>query len=141
MIVCLFCSGLSYEELLMRTRAAIMQLQNLHRTQTPVIVNENTLGVGQRQAPGYDQSFYQQARASPTPTTHQTRLFTAVLRIHDILVLIRFSGSMPTLTNRFGSCYYRQRPSRRQQKLIFKDKKSKRSHKTVGINVVLTIFA
>jgi hypothetical protein len=64
----LFCSGLSYEELLMRTRAAIMQLQNLHRTQTPVIVNENTLGVGQRQAPGYDQSFYQQARAAPPPT-------------------------------------------------------------------------
>ena len=46
----------------MRTRAAVTQLQNLHRTQTPVIVNENTLGVGQRQAPGYDQSFYQQAR-------------------------------------------------------------------------------
>ncbi len=79
----------------------------------------------------------------PLPPQHQTRLFTAVLRIHDILVLIRFSGSMPTLTNRFGfgSCYFRQRPSRRQQKLIFKDKKSKRSHKTKGINVVLTIFA
>ena len=53
---------MSHEELVMRTRAAIMQVQNLHRTQTPVIVNETTLGVGQRQTPGYDQSFYQQAR-------------------------------------------------------------------------------
>ena len=51
---------LSHEELVMRTRSAIMQLQNLHRTQTPVIMNQNTLGVGQRQGPGYDQSFYQQ---------------------------------------------------------------------------------
>ncbi len=61
-----------------------------------------------------------------------------------------------------GSCYFRQWPSRRQQKIIFffskfsllitvlfegtftsffKDKKSHRSHKTVGINVFLTIFA
>merc|ERR1719323_1054490 len=50
---------LSHEELVARTRAAIMQLQNMHRTQTPVIVNQNTLNVGQRQTTGYDQSFYQ----------------------------------------------------------------------------------
>jgi len=50
---------LSHEELVSRTRAAIMQLQNMHRTQTPVIVNQNTLNVGQRQTTGYDQSFYQ----------------------------------------------------------------------------------
>merc|ERR1719264_504095 len=50
---------LSHEELVTRTRAAIMQLQNMHRTQTPVIVNQNTLNVGQRQTTGYDQSFYQ----------------------------------------------------------------------------------
>ncbi len=57
-----------------------------------------------------------------------------------------------------GSCYLRHWPSRRQRKtnpkkvfllitfwryiyIIFKDKKSKRSHKTVGIKVFLTIFA
>merc|ERR1712088_1002592 len=50
---------LSHEGLVSRTRAAIMQLQNMHRTQTPVIVNQNTLNVGQRQTTGYDQSFYQ----------------------------------------------------------------------------------
>merc|ERR1719402_1004442 len=50
---------LTHEELVSRTRAAIMQLQNMHRTQTPVIVNQNTLNVGQRQTTGYDQSFYQ----------------------------------------------------------------------------------
>jgi len=50
---------LSHEELVTRTRAAIMQLQNMHRTQTPVMVNKNTLNVGQRQTTGYDQSFYQ----------------------------------------------------------------------------------
>ena len=53
---------IGHEELVMRTRAAIMQLQNLHRTTTPVIMNQNTLGVGHRQGPGYDQSFYQQVR-------------------------------------------------------------------------------
>merc|ERR1719319_7641 len=31
----------------------------MHRTQTPVMVNKNTLNVGQRQTTGYDQSFYQ----------------------------------------------------------------------------------
>ena len=51
---------ISHEELVLRTRAAILQLQNLHRTQTPVIMNEKTLGVGHRQGPGYDQSYYQQ---------------------------------------------------------------------------------
>ena len=51
---------LSHQELVNRTRGAILQLQNLHRTQTPVIMNQNTLGVGHRQGPGYDQSYYQQ---------------------------------------------------------------------------------
>lgn len=55
--------AISHEELVMRTRAAILQLQNLHRTQTPVIMNEKTLGVGHRQGPGYDQSYYQQEMA------------------------------------------------------------------------------
>jgi hypothetical protein len=78
-----------------------------------------------------------------------------VFRIHDILVWIRIRirGSMP-LTNGSGSgyCYFRHYPSRFQQKTIFlnsfsayyflkvptftsyfKDKKSKRSHKTAGI--------
>jgi len=51
---------LSHEELVQRTRAAIMQLQNMHRTQTPVIVDQKTLNVGgQRQTTGYDQSYYQ----------------------------------------------------------------------------------
>lgn len=65
---------LTHEDLVARTRAAIMQLQNMHRsaedqhpavlmfvlrTQTPVIVNKNTLNIGQRQTTGYDQSFYQ----------------------------------------------------------------------------------
>ena len=36
-----------------------MQLQNLHRVQTPVILNESTLSVGQRNTTGYDQNFYQ----------------------------------------------------------------------------------
>ena len=50
---------LAHEELVLRTRAAILQLQNLHRIQTPVILNENTLSVGQRHTTGYDQSYYQ----------------------------------------------------------------------------------
>jgi len=50
---------LSHDELVSRTRAAILQLQNLHRVQTPVILNENTMTVGQRQTTGYDQSYYQ----------------------------------------------------------------------------------
>ena len=50
---------LPHEELVQRTRAAILQLQNLHRIQTPVILNENTLSVGQRNTTGYDQSYYQ----------------------------------------------------------------------------------
>ena len=50
---------LSHDELVARTRAAILQLQNLHRVQTPVILNENTLTVGQkRQTTGYGQSYY-----------------------------------------------------------------------------------
>ncbi len=88
-----------------------------------------------------------------------------VFRIHDILVWIRIliRGSMP-LTNGSGSgCgsgsfYFHHWPSRCQQKtnkkkvflhitflrnlyIIFKDKKSKRCHKTVEIKVFLTIFA
>ena len=51
---------LTDEELNERTRSAILQLQNLHRTSTPIIMDQNTLGVGNRQQPGYDQSFYQQ---------------------------------------------------------------------------------
>ena len=83
-----------------------------------------------------------------------------MLRIHDILgwirIQIRIHGSMP-LTNRSGSgsSYFRHWPSRWQQKQIFKkklfclllfegiftwffkDKKSKRSRKGVGIKVFL----
>ncbi len=90
---------------------------------------------------------------------HILPIFSSVFRIHDIFVGIRIRGSMP-LTNGSGSgsCYFRHWPSRGQQKtnkkkvflhitfwryiyIIFKDKKSKRSHKTVGIKVFLTIFA
>ena len=53
---------LTHDELVARTRAAILQLQNLHRVQTPVILNENTMTVGQRQTTGYDQSYYQAVR-------------------------------------------------------------------------------
>jgi hypothetical protein len=42
----------------------------------------------------------------------------AVFRIHNILVWIRIRGSMP-LTNGSGSCYFRHRPSRCQQKTNF----------------------
>jgi hypothetical protein len=66
-----------------------------------------------------------------------------MLRIHEILGWIWIRGSLP-LTNRSGSCYFRHRPSRCQQKTnflfycfclllfegtftsFFKDKKSKR---------------
>jgi hypothetical protein len=41
-----------------------------------------------------------------------------VFRIHDILVWIRIRGSMP-ITNGSGSCYFRHRPSRCQQKTNF----------------------
>jgi hypothetical protein len=82
--------------------------------------------------------------------------------VHDILVWIR--GSMP-LTNGSGSgcgsgsCDFRHWPWKCQQKTnfflkvfclvlfegtftsFFKDKKSKSSHKAVGINGFLTIFA
>ncbi len=77
-------------------------------------------------------------------------LYKPVFRIHDILVWIRIRirGSMP-LTNGSGSFYFHHWPSRCQQKTnffkkffctvlfedtfssFFKDKKSKRSHKTV----------
>jgi len=62
---------LSHEELVARTRAAIMQLQNMHRTQTPVIVNQNTLNVGQRNTTGYDQSFYQAEMAKAKAMINQ----------------------------------------------------------------------
>ena len=55
---------LGHDELVARTRAAILQLQNLHRVQTPVILNENTMTVGQRHTTGYDQSYYQAVRGS-----------------------------------------------------------------------------
>ncbi len=87
------------------------------------------------------------------------QVFSPVLRIDDILVWfqIRIRGSMP-LTNGSGfgsrSYYFRHWPSRGQQKTyflkvllfegtftsVFKDKKSKRSHKTVGIKVFLIIL-
>ena len=85
------------------------------------------------------------------------------MQIHDILVLIRIRirGFMPQTNGSecgSGSCYFRHWPSRRQQKTnfekvfllitfevtftsFFKDKKSKRSHKTVEVKVFLTIFA
>jgi hypothetical protein len=77
-----------------------------------------------------------------------------VFRIRDILVWIRIRGSMP-LTNGSGSFYFRHGHSRGQTKnkfflkffclllfegtftLFFKDKKYKRSHKTVGIMVFI----
>ncbi len=83
-----------------------------------------------------------------------------MLRIQDILMWNQswIRGSMP-LTNRSGfgsgSCYFRHRPSTRKQKTnltkillftfwryitfttFFKDKKSKRSHKLVGIKIFL----
>jgi len=62
---------LSHEELVGRTRAAIMQLQNMHRTQTPVIVNKNTLNVGQRNTTGYDQSYYQAEMAKAKAMINQ----------------------------------------------------------------------
>ncbi len=85
-------------------------------------------------------------------------IYAPVLLIHDILVGIRIRGSMP-LTNGSGSCYFPHWPSRANKKLFFskfscfflffegiftsffKDKKSKRSHKTVGIKVLLTFIA
>jgi hypothetical protein len=80
--------------------------------------------------------------------------------IHDILVWIRIRGSMP-LTNRSGfgsgSCslpYVIGANKKLIEKKVFclllfegiftsffKDKKSKRSHKTLGIKVFPTIFA
>jgi hypothetical protein len=53
-------------------------------------------------------------------------VFAPVLRVHDFLVCIRIRirGSIP-LTNGSG---------------FFKDKKLKKSHKTVGIKVFLTIL-
>jgi hypothetical protein len=48
-------------------------------------------------------------------TKQSLKQLKAVLRIHDILlwIRIRIRGSMP-LTNGFGFCYFRHRPSRRQ---------------------------
>jgi hypothetical protein len=62
---------LTHEDLLSRTRSAIMQLQNMHRTQTPVIVNKNTLNVGQRNTTGYDQSYYQAEMAKAKAMINQ----------------------------------------------------------------------
>ncbi len=53
----------------------------------------------------------------------QTRWVSSpVMRIHEILVRIRISGSIPLTSGSgcgSGSCYFRQWPSRRQQKIIF----------------------
>ncbi len=78
-----------------------------------------------------------------------------MLRIHEILVRIRIRGFI-SLTNGCGSGYADPDPaifvSDHQDvnmfffafegifTLFFKDKKSYRSHKTVGINVFLIIF-
>merc|ERR1719397_1519513 len=62
---------LPHEELAQRTRAAILQLQNLHRIQTPVILNENTLSMGQRNTTGYDQSYYQAEMAKAKAMINQ----------------------------------------------------------------------
>jgi hypothetical protein len=77
-----------------------------------------------------------------------------VFRIHDFLVWIRIRGSGSGC--RSGPYYFRHWPSRNQQKTnkffcwllfegiftsFFKGKKSKRSHKTVGIKVFLTFSA
>ncbi len=97
-------------------------------------------------------------RTPAFPSSHRWG-FSAVFRIHDILVWVRIRGSMP-LTNGFGfesgSGYFRHWPSRRQQQTniyfclllsegtftsFIKDKKSKRGHKTVEIKIFLTIFA
>jgi hypothetical protein len=81
-----------------------------------------------------------------------TGYLLAVLLIHDILVCIRIRGSMP-LTNGSGSFHFHHWPSRCQQKTnlqsfsayyllksIFKDKKTKRRHKTVEIKIFLILF-
>jgi hypothetical protein len=80
-----------------------------------------------------------------------------MLRILDILVWIRIRGSIP-LTNGSGSFFFIIDLQDANNKLIlkkkfscillfdgtltsfFKDKKSKRSHKTVEIKAFLTIF-
>ncbi len=72
--------------------------------------------------------------------------FFPVFRIHDMLVWIRIRGSMP-LTN--GSGIDLQDANKKtilslfegRFTSFFKDKNSKRSNKTVGIKVFLTIFA
>ncbi len=80
------------------------------------------------------------------------RALSAVLRIHDILVRIRIRRSMP-LTNGSGSCFssltYKM-PNKNLKNFFcllpfegisfFEDRKAKRSHKTVGIKVFLTIL-
>ncbi len=98
---------------------------------------------------------------SSSPSSSSLR-WTAVFRIHDILVWIRIRirGSR-SLTNGSGSgsCYFRHWPSRCQQKtnfltqffllvtfwryifIIFQRLKVKKSHKIVGFKVFLIIFA
>ncbi len=88
-------------------------------------------------------------------------MYFPVLRIHDILVWIWIRiwirGSMP-LTDGSGSCYFFSIDIQDARKnyffkafsllqfegtitSFFKDKKSKRSHKAVGIKIFITIFA
>ncbi len=79
----------------------------------------------------------------------------AELRIRGILARIRINGSVP-LTNGSrsgsGSCYFRHSPSKTQMFVclllfegtytsFFKDKKSSRSRKRLGIKAFLSIFA
>jgi len=62
---------LTHEELVARTRAAIMQLQNMHRSQAPVMASQNTMNVGQRTTTGYDQSLYQTEMAKAQKILNQ----------------------------------------------------------------------
>jgi hypothetical protein len=68
----------------------------------------------------------------------------SVLLIHDIFVRIRIRGSMPLTSGSgfgSGSFFFIINLQDANKKQFFKDKKSKRSHKTVKIKVFLTIFA
>jgi hypothetical protein len=88
-------------------------------------------------------------RQDPLRRLLETLLYKApVLRIHDILVLIRIRGSM-LLTNWTRILLFSSLTFKTSFCLLpvlfeghfLKKKKSKRSHKTVEIKVFLTIFA
>jgi hypothetical protein len=98
-----------------------------------------------------DIEVFQASQPSQVPLFQLARL-QPVLRIRDILV-------RPTNGSGSGSCYFCQSPSRWLLNIIFslsffclllfmlpftsffKNKKSQRSHQTVGIKVFLDIFA